>query len=340
VKRLAMSLSVILVLTKLLAACGPAPTPEVVTEIQEVEVTRVVEKEGKVVEPAPEEAHPKGTGVWSEPVNIGERQMINTTAPEFAPRLSEDMLTMFFVSRDRPDGYGGADIWMSTRDSIDAPWSEPVNLGPLVNTEYDELFACPSPDMLTLYFTSTGDDGYGGEDLYVSTRDSVDASWGEPENLGPSINTEYGECQACPYSDMLTLYFASDRPGGHGGGDIWMSTRDSTEAPWSEPVNLDPPVNTEYEEWNPSISSDRLALFFDSDDRPGGCGESDIWMSIRDSTDVPWGEPVNLGPPINTEYGEYTPWVCSDGVTLYFDSDRPEGRGGDDLWITSLEPER
>jgi len=268
---------------------------------------------------------------WSTSVNLGPP--INTAVGEYAARLSNDMLSMLFISRDRPGGYGMNDIWMSTRPSINASWNMPTNLGATINSAYDDLYASESSDGLTLYFDSNRPGGYGDEDLYIATRPSRDASWGNVMNLGPTINTASCDCQWILSSDELTMYFCSDRPGGHGEGDIWMSTRPSRGAPWGAPTNLGPNVNTAYGEWNPSISSDGLALYFDSD-KPGGYGGEDLYMSTRPSKDAPWGAPTNLGSTVNTPYGEYAPWICSDGMTLYFDSAKPGGYGSDDLWVS------
>ena len=270
-------------------------------------------------------------GRWSEPENAGPP--INTASREYAARLSQDMLNMLFVSYNRPGGYGELDIWMSTRPSIDDPWGTPTNLGPTINTPYNDLFGCESSNRLTLYFDSDRPGGYGDEDIYMSTRPSIDDPWGTPTNRGPTINTDSCDCQPVFSIDELIMYFGSDRLGGYGELDIWMSTRPSIDDPWGTPTNLGSHVNSPYEDGNPSISPNGLTLYFDSE-RPGGYGGSDMWMSTRPSIYADWSESVNLGPTINTAYGEWTPWICSDRITLYFDSDTPGGYGSDDLWMS------
>jgi hypothetical protein len=279
---------------------------------------------------------PKAQAVdcWETPQNLGP--LVNTAFGEYSARLSQDMLTLYFCAYNRTGGYGLSDIWMSTRPSIYSDWGAPVNLGPTINTPYHDIFACESADGLTLHVTSTKPGGYGNEDIYKLTRYSRSEPWGIPTNTGPPINTAWGECQSAFTVDGLTMYFGSDRPGSHGGSHIWMSTRPSIGSNWIEPVNLDLNTTSAYEAWDPSISPNGLVLYFDSD-RPGGYGGNDIWMSTRPSIYSDWGAPVNLGPTINTQYDEYQPWICSDGITLYWSVDKPGGYGNDDLYVSRYE---
>jgi len=102
---------------------------------------------------------------------------------------------------------------------------------------------------------------------------------------------------------------------------------------WSAPVNLGPIVNSAFNDFAPAVSKNGLSLYFSSD-RPGSLGPSDIWVSQRNSRDDPWGVPVNLGPPVNTSFGERAPNFSRDGHWMFFVSDRPGGVGGDDLWVS------
>jgi ketosteroid isomerase-like protein len=160
-------------------------------------------------------------------------------------------------------------------------------------------------------------------------------SFGTPVNLGPTINSEKSEGSPRVSADGLELYFNSNRPGGIGGADIWVSTRLTPDAEWGEAVNLGPIVNSPANEIAPTISADGLELYF-SDywaNRPGGIGKSDIWVTKRRTKTSEWGEPVNLGPLVNTPAEEITPEISADGLELYFETDRPGGLGSDDLWV-------
>jgi len=236
--------------------------------------------------------------------------------------FSRDGLELYFSST-RPGGYGSWDIWVATRETVDAPWGEPVNLGPNVNSTAQEVTPAISPDGLELYFT-----WYHDYNIRVCSRPSKDAPWSNPEVLGPPVGVHqdrYPEVSA----DGLSLYFASRRTGGYGGEDIWVSSRATTSDPWSEPINLGPNVNSGSSDVGTSISSDGLTLFFDSG-RPGGYGDVDIWVTTRPTTDAEWGPPVNC-PSINSSDQHFAPAISPDGSVLYFDSPLA-------MWQSSITP--
>jgi len=135
----------------------------------------------------------------------------------------------------------------------------------------------------------------------------------------------------------LELYFTSDRPGGYGNSDLWVTTRATKEDPWGEAVNLGPIVNTSAFDRRSTISANGLVLFFDSS-RSGGYGSNDIWMTTRPTTSDAWTQPVNLGPTVNSPSSDATPCISANGTTLYFGSYRPGGLGDVDIWQVSLEP--
>ena len=212
-------------------------------------------------------------------------------------------------------------------------FGEPTNLGPVVNSPYDDGSPDISADGLSLYFDSLRADGAGSWDVWLTRRETVDAEWGPSEPLGPAINSGYGESGPCILADGLTLYFASNRPGGQGNYDLWITMRQSAQDPWEEPVNLGPTVNSWAYDNHPSISADGLSLYFDSR-RPnasGNLGNNDLYVTKRASLADDWGVPVNLGPAINTDQIQYSPNILPDGLTLLFDS-RITDR---DLWMTT-----
>ena len=150
------------------------------------------------------------------------------------------------------------------------------------------------------------------------------AEWSEPVNLGPLINSSALDGNAGLSPDGLTLYFVSARPGGLGDNDIWMSHRQCVPCDWETPVNLGAPINSAAIEGAPTVSDNGQMLFFFST-RPGGFGSADIYVSHRISTgadgDV-WGDPVNLGPDVNSGGGENGSYYVRQGgepnAVLYF----------------------
>ncbi len=190
-----------------------------------------------------------------------------------------------------------------------------------------------SGDGLTLYFNSNMPGGYGNWDLWMTTRPTKGCSWGPPENLGPSLNTAMGEGGPSISADGLSLYFHSNRPLGTSTVDIWVSTRATTDDDWRPAVNLGPIVNSSPWDLEPSISADGLSLFFTSF-RLGGYGNTDIWVTTRETTNDRWGPPVNLGPNVNSSRYEWGPSISFDNLILIFESD-PGGVGTNDLWFTT-----
>ncbi len=271
-------------------------------------------------------------GPWSAPVNLGPA--INTAAFEQGPAISKNGLSLYIQS-NRPGGFGGNDIWVSQRPSIDAPWGAPQNLGPNINTLFDEGAPSLSIDGHRLYFQSNRPGGFGGADIYVSRRHNKrdDFGWQPAENLGSGVNTTAAEQQPCVFEDdetgVITLYFASDRPGGLGKVDIYASTLQPDET--FGPAVLVPELSSTGIDRGPTIRRDGLEIIFNSD-RLGTLGHDDLWVSTRPSTADPWSTPVNLGPVVNSWATDAQPELSFDGTALYFNSLRT---GNFDLWVST-----
>ncbi len=223
-------------------------------------------------------------------------------------------------------------------------FGRPVNIGPVVNSPSNETDPFISSDGLALYFKSYRPGGIGSSDIWKTTRKSTNDPWGNPVNLGVPVNSpSYDIAPALSY-DGLTLYFASNRPGGSGELDIWMVTRKSTHDPWEALTNLGPEVNTAAPESAPSISTDGLSLFFSGHPRgpfrPGDLGEGDLWVTTRKTKQVPWTTPINLGSLVNSSSFEGSPCVTKDGLSLLFNSKRSGNNGLRDLWITTRKTTR
>lgn len=210
----------------------------------------------------------------------------------------------------------------------------PKNLGPVINSPGLDAGPNVSSDGLTLYFMSDRPGGAGGWDLWSATRKSAAEAWETPINLGEPVNSRFNEASASLSSDGLELYFDSNRPGGQGGVDIWVSRRASRSIPWSTPVNPGLVVNSAASEGTPKLSADGLSLFFNSD-QADVFGATDIWVTTRTSPSAPWQSPINLGPVVNGPDVDWCPALSPDGLALMFQSNRAGGLGGDDFWLTT-----
>jgi Tol biopolymer transport system component len=215
----------------------------------------------------------------------------------------------------------------------DFTFGEPVNLGAPANSSNSEGVPSISSDGLELYYDSMRSGGSGYVDLWVCTRETTAHDWRAPVNLGSVVNTSSGDNAPYISASGLELYFASNRPGGHGQYDLWVTKRTSKADPWQEPENLGPTINGSSTEWRPSISADGTQLYFSSD-RPGGQGGGDLVVATRLSTEDKWGIPVNLGSNVNGPHEDADPGISPNGLHLFFRSNRPGGQGGWDLWVT------
>ncbi|MBN2315601.1 MAG: PD40 domain-containing protein, partial [Sedimentisphaerales bacterium] len=168
----------------------------------------------------------------------------------------------------------------------------------------------------------------------VAKVTKADFTFGEPVNLGPTVNSSSGDALDFISYDGLKMYFDSRRSGGYGNWDIWLSTRGATDDDWDDPVNLGPTINTSQAETCAYISADGLELYFSSYNRPGGYGNYDIWVSRRETIDDDWGEPENLGLSVNSSKIDGGPFLTADGLELYFYSQRSGGYGSDDIWVS------
>lgn len=259
---------------------------------------------------------------------------INTEADEYINTITADESTLIFTRKTRTSRYTPPveDLFIARKDSTG--WKiSPLHFDILQRVNTGAL--CISPDGKTVWFTLCGaNDGYGSCDLYVSQRHNDE--WTRPENLGPIINTAAWETQPSISADGTTLYFVSNRVGGIGNADIWMSKKDKNDA-WGVPVNLGEPVNTPQDEMSPFIHPDGNTLYFASKGHPG-LGGSDLFISRSDAAGK-WQEPVNLGYPINTSADEISLLVNPAGDKAYISSTQKGGLGGFDIYYFTLPSE-
>jgi Tol biopolymer transport system component len=158
--------------------------------------------------------------------------------------------------------------------------------------------------------------------------------WTAPVNIGPVINSSFGETSPAITKDGLSLYFTSNRPGGFGVNDIWVSHRDGLDAPWGLPAHI-ASINSSAADFAPQLSRDGHHMYFVST-RPGGYGGNDLWVAWRENThdDFAWETPVNLGPVINTSVDEGTPDI--QGREFYFSRSRILSGTAFDIYVSRM----
>ena len=216
-------------------------------------------------------------------------------------------------------------------------WSSPINVGPPVNTEYNDTYAILSRDELTMYFTSDRPGGLGGDDLWFTTRASLDDLWTDPQNMS-ALNTSAADSLAVLSSDEHVMFFHSTRPGGCGTGDVWMTRRHNRRSQeWNPPINLGCVVNTTATEIAPAFfenpKTGQVTLFYGSN-RPGSQG-FDVYAS-------PVGEDRYFGPgvlvPEFSSAGRDTRiFIRRDGLEAFITSDRTGGQGLIDIWTSTRD---
>jgi hypothetical protein len=316
-----------------LAACGTDSPQRVLAPGNAFDVT------SPRVDNGTDDGNPRFSD-WSSPSNVGPP--VNSSFVEQGPAISKDGLSLYFQCMNCPGGVGGYDIWVSRRASVDAPWEAPQNLGANINTTSDEAGPSVSTDGHTLYFNSNRSGGFGANDLYIARRRDQrdDLGWESPVNLGSAVNTSSGEGAPQPFEDeatgTMTLYFNSDRPGGAGAGDIYVSARLS-DGSFGQPL-LVGELSSSFADQGVAIRKDGLEVIFSSN-RPGTMGQLDLWVSTRATTLDAWSTPVNLGPAINSTFIDAGADFSFKGTALYFHSPLRPGNVGPffDIWVATRE---
>lgn len=271
-----------------------------------------------------------------DPKNMGAA--INSEWDEYLAALTADESELIYTVR-RPRDEETVCVFCATEEDfysshkVDEEWQPREALGAPINSHYNEGAQCISPDGRYLFYTMCNTDfGYGSCDLYWSKR--IGNRWSRPRNFGAPVNTEHWESQPTIAPDGKTIYFASNRPGGYGGVDIWK-TEMLEEGVFSVPENLGGKINTKNDDTAPFIHTDGRTLYFASDGHPG-LGGKDLFYSTLLGKDN-WSEPVNLGYPINTSADEVNILINAAGNTAYFSSDKDGGYGGLDLYYFTLD---
>ncbi|MGZ4057091.1 MAG: OmpA family protein [Bacteroidia bacterium] len=265
---------------------------------------------------------------------------INSNLDEYFPAITADGQTCFYTRNNRTEQLPLQEDFLVSK-KVNGEWAPSVLVGNGINTEGNEGAPCISADGQILFFVACdekrdghypgGRKGYGSCDIFYSTK--VGSNWSKPYNIGPMINTSQYETQPSFSADGKTLYFVSARPGGLGETDIWYSTLQA-DGSWGKPVNLGNKINTPGKEESVFIHPDGKTLYFGSNGHVG-MGGLDLYVS-RMNDKGEWGDPVNLGYPINTYGDENSILVGPSGDVAYLASTRAGGFGGLDLYQFDL----
>lgn len=218
-------------------------------------------------------------------------------------------------------------------------WGPPVNMGPNLSSVKEERTPGLSADGLSLYFDSDRPGGVGGRDIWVSQRATVDAPWGEPMNVGATINTGSSEGGTAFSTDGHWMFFNTDKPGGFGRADIYQSYRANIhdDFGWQTPTNLGANIN--------SVSDDNAPTYFENGGLPQlffGSAKVGATLPARPNlfltnlqADGTWSA-ATLIVELSSTGSEHRPTISRDGLEIFFVSDRT-GSVGSDLWGSTRE---
>ena len=273
-----------------------------------------------------------------DPENMGVA--INSALDDYFPAVTADEQIILYTRNNRTESKHLQEDFLVSK-KVDNVWQAATQIGSGINTDGNEGAPCISADGQVMFFVACAENadgsyaggrrGFGSCDIFYAEK--AGDNWSKPFNMGSMINTNQFESQPSFSADGKTLYFVSARPGGIGETDIYSSTLKPDNS-WGAPRNLGPMINTPGKEESVFIHPDGKTLYFGSNGHVG-MGGLDLYVS-RKNEKGQWGNPVNLGYPINTYGDENSILVAASGNVAYFASDREGGQGGLDLYQFDL----
>ncbi len=274
-----------------------------------------------------------GKNLIQYPVNMHVKLLdtnVNTVYDEHSPIISADEAVLLFTSKRKNgnekiniNGQYLENIYSS--ENIDGQWQSATPIFSDNNTNIATVSLSADGQTLFIYKDDNGDGN-----IYVSYLNGD--KWSKPEKLPEVINSKYKESSASLSPDGDMLYFTSNRPGGMGGMDIYISKK-LPNGEWSKAQNIGSPINTEYDEESPFIHYDGATLFYSSNGQEN-MGGYDILFTVNE--DGKWMKPSNIGYPINTTGDDIFYMPTPDGKRAYYASIRKDGIGGSDIYLITL----
>ncbi|MES2565844.1 MAG: OmpA family protein [Bacteroidota bacterium] len=279
-----------------------------------------------------------GKKLMANPVRVTIENMgkaVNSPYGDYSPVLTADQSTMIFTSR-RAGSTGGQtyeggrffeDIYISRY--INNEWSVAENIGTPINTDDNEASVGISPDgqEILIYKDDNGDGN-----IYSTTLNGD--IWSAPVKLNSNINSKHWEPSAFISANGQTIYFSSNRPGGFGGRDIYVSMKTEKDE-WGKAVNMGKLINTEYDEDSPFIHPDGITLFYSSNGNKT-MGGFDVLYSSLSENGSKWQESVNVGYPVNSPDDDIFYVVSPDKTKAYYTSFKEGGYGEKDNYVITF----
>ncbi|PCJ25294.1 MAG: hypothetical protein COA97_08205 [Flavobacteriales bacterium] len=266
---------------------------------------------------------------------------VNSKYPEYGAIISADEAVMMFTSRRNTST--GSDRLLPGEDYFEdiyithkkgGKWTSPENMGSQINTNIHDATTAVAPDAQSMImYRDTKGDG----NLYECKLDGN--VWSKPKKMNKYINTKSHESSASYSNDGKTLYFVSNKPGGFGNHDIYITKWDELKQDWAEAKNVGSVINTKHDEEAVFFHPDGKTLYFSSRGHKT-MGNYDVFKSTK-KEDGTWGEPENMGYPINTVDDDVFFVINASGRRGYYSSFKEDGHGEKDIYmITFLGPEK
>jgi outer membrane protein OmpA-like peptidoglycan-associated protein/tetratricopeptide (TPR) repeat protein len=276
----------------------------------------------------------------TEAVNLGES--VNSKWGDYSPQANPNEKVINFTSKrkdsqsdSQTDGdWNETNGWDEDVYSIEKEgegWSKPRKLPEPINSDGNDFGTSFSGDGQKMVYVACGrKEGIGSCDLYTMTLEG--SQWSDPVNMGNVVNNKEWDSQPTMSADGSSIIFSSDRDGGSGGADLYMTSKNKY-GDWGVAVNLGNVINTPFTEKSPFLSPDGKTLYFCSDGHPG-YGGLDLFMSVNENGK--WSEPLNLGKPLNSKEEDAYFTIGGSGEVGYFASTRTGGYGHLDLYSIKI----